>query len=163
MATFITNRTSADVERWRTLRDKGWSKMKKRERSEWMGEINVTPSAARGMYTHNDLNRVERAVNMVVARFKEAGYIIPDIVTRTSWSYRDRVTVEDMERYYSNIAVLREFLLVYPGTPNPPSIDKKLDYELANDIEKILENAYRTADGLVRSSYYTGEVMSGEV
>lgn len=160
---FITNRTFDDVKRWQALRDKGWHNMTEEERKEWLGEIETTPAATRGMYTHNDLNRVEKAVEAISLRFKDAGYKTPELKTKTNWTYRDYLTKADMERCLHNVSVLREFLVVFRNTPNTPNIDARLNYKFANDIEKILNDVYNIADGLVRSRYYTGEIFTGEV
>lgn len=160
---FITNRTIDDVKRWKTLRDKGWHRMTDGERREWMGEIETTPAATRGMYTHNDLNRMEKAIEAISLRFKEAGYDTPELNTKTDWTYRDTVTKTDMERCLQNVLTLRDFFIIFPDTPNVPSIDVRLNYELANDIEKILKDVYSIADGIVRARYYAGEIVSGEV
>lgn len=159
----ITNRTSLDVERWKALRDKGWAAMTTDERREWLGEILPTPAATKGMYTHNDLNRVESAVEAILERFEEAGYKTPKLNIKTNWTYQDAFWRTDMERYYSNIAAIRDFLIVYPDTPKAPSLDKKIDFNVANDIEKILSDVYEIVTNLTNSWYYTGEVFSGEV
>ena len=159
---FITNRTIDDVKRWKTLRDKGWLRMTEEERKEWLGEIKTTPSATRGMYTHIDMNRVEKAVEDISLRFKESGYGT-QLNVKTDWTYQDTVTKSDMERYLQNIIALREFFVVFEDTPNAPNINAKLDYKLANDIENILKDVYDIADSLVRSRYYVGEIISGEV
>lgn len=160
---FITDRNIYDVNRWKLLREKGWSYMTEEERKEWLGEIETTPAATKGMYTHNDLNRVEKAVALTLLRFKDAGFEPPEMDIKTDWEYRDKVSKVDMERYLNNISILREFLMVFPDTPNVPSIDARLDYKQANNIEKILKDVYSVADGIVRSRYYAGEIMSGEV
>lgn len=160
---FIANRTIEDVNRWKTLRDKGWLRMTEEERKEWLGEIETTPAATRGMYTHNDLNRVEKAVEAISLRFKESGYVTPDLNIKTNWTYKDDMTKTDMERYLHNVSLLRDFFVVFDDTPNAPSINSRLNYELANDIEKILKDIYNIADGLIRTRYYAGEIMSGEV
>ena len=159
---FITNRTFDDVKRWKALRDKGWLRMTEEERKEWLGEMESTPSAARGMYTHIDLNRVEKAVEAISLRFNESGYGTK-LNTKTNWTYRDTVTKADIERYLNNISALREFFIVFQDTPKAPNINAQLDYKLANDIEQILNDAYDIADRLVRSRYYVGEIISGEV
>ena len=72
----ITDRTKADVERWKTLRDKGWNGMTEAERNEWLGVIVPKPSASKGMYTHRDMNRVESAVKQISERMRELGYLL---------------------------------------------------------------------------------------
>lgn len=159
----VTNRTFTDVQRWLELRNKGWYGMTDVERQEWLGEIETTPSAARGMYTHNDLNRVESAVVAILAKFQEAGYNPPVLVAKTDWTYTDMFSEDDMRRYLLNVDTLREYMVVYRSTPKTPKIEKNLDYKLANDIEKILEDVYRIATNIMNSWYYSGEIISGEV
>lgn len=159
----ITNRTFRDVERWKSLRDKGWAGMSESERKEWLGEITPTPSATRGMYTHNDLNRVGRAVETLLARIRQAGYKVPNLVIKTDWTYQDTISVSDMEQYFYNISVLRESITVYPYTPQAPTVDKKLDYKLANDLEQILVDVDECSRSLLQAWYYSGDLMLGEV
>ena len=71
---YVTDRTSADVERWRALRNKGWANMTDDERQEWMGVIVPTPAASKGMYTYRDLNRVETAVEKTESSFDWSRY-----------------------------------------------------------------------------------------
>ena len=92
---FITNRTYEDVKRWKTLRDKGWLRMTEEERKEWLGEIETTPAATRGMYTHIDMNRVEKAVEAISLLFRESGYGT-QLNVKTDWTYQDTVTKNDM-------------------------------------------------------------------
>ena len=136
--------------------------MTEEERKEWLGELETTPAATKGMYTHIDMNRVEKAVEAISLRFNESGYGTK-LNIKTDWTYQDTVTKTDMERYLNNVAALREFFVVFQDTPKAPNINVQLDYNLANDIEKILKDVYNVADGLVRSRYYAGEIMSGEV
>ena len=108
------------------------------------------------------MNRIEKAVEVISLLFRESGYGTP-LNVKTDWTYQDTVTKNDMERYLQNIIALREFFVVFQDTPNAPNIDAKLDYKLANDIENILKDVYDIADSLVRSRYYVGEIISGEV
>lgn len=159
----ITNRTSRDVDRWKVLRNRCWDSMSEAERAEWLGESDVVPSAARGMYTHKDLNRVESALKSVVARLRALGYQIPDMKFKTDWAHTDTVWSEDIERYYSNIKVVRDCITLYPSTPEAPTVDKKLDFEIANDIEQILVDICEILSKQTKSWYYVGEVFTGEV
>lgn len=159
----VTDRTSLDVERWKILHDKGWSNMTIEERREWLGEIVPTPAATKGMYTHVDLNRVERAVEAVSSRLRELGYKIPQLTIKTDWTYKDKLHKGDMERYYSNISTLRELAIVYPTTPEAPSKNNRLDYKVANDIEKILVDIDAISAKQLQTRYYVGELFPGEV
>lgn len=163
LRTLVTDRTSLDVERWKYLRDKGWDKMDPLERQEWMGEINVTPSAAKGMYTHVDMNRVEGMVETILVLLQAAGYNPPKLITKTDWTYKDTVWNTDIERYYGNISVIRDFVTTYASTPKAPRIGDKLTYRIANDIEKILMDVHEIITHISESWHYAGETQVGEV
>lgn len=159
----IIDRTLADVGRWMELRDKGWANMSEAERQEWMGEIDVTPSAAKGMYTHIDLNRVEGAVESIVSRFKDAGYSVPEMTIIVDRTYKTKLLDSDVERYFRNIATVRELLPVYPSTPLVPYVGEPLNYERANNIEKILLDVDEIFTKLTQSWHYAGDLFTGEV
>lgn len=163
MLNLITNRTSQDVERWKTLRDKGWANMSASERQEWLGEIQSTPTASKGMYTHNDLNRVESAVKNIVKMLEESGITVPYMTIKTNWTYKDRLQDSDVERYFSNISTLRGLFEMYNSTPKAPTVKDKLDFTLANDIEKILIDVEEIAVRVIGFRYYSGEIFLGEV
>lgn len=159
----VTDRTHPDVERWRELRDKGWSGMTEYERLEWLGEITTTPAATKGMYTHNDLNRVENYVELLSAELKRLGYIRDDLSTRTDWTYESNIWREDAERYLSNIEKLRNCIGLKPNTPVTPDVSDTFDYESANNIEKILEDIGEVTTKLTQSWQFAGEIIAGEV
>ena len=160
---FIYDRSLMDVERWRKLRDKGWANMSPSERQEWLFEVEPTPSAAKGMYTHNDLNRVENGVKELADKLGKLGYRVPKMEIKTDWTYRDTITREEMVRYLSNVETIREIAVVFPNTPLTPSIDNKFDHLRANDIEKILNDVFDVVNKTMDSWCYAGEIISGEV
>ncbi len=160
---YITNRTAADVERWRYLKDKGWSGMTDTERKEWLGEIDLNPSAVRGMYTHNDLNRVENGVKNILCKLDGMGYTVPEVITKNNWSYKDSFWETDMARYYNNIKIVRGMVPVSADTPKAPKIGEALDHQVANDIEKILTNVEKSLYSLSKNWFYSGDLMVGEV
>lgn len=159
----VTDRTQADVERWKTLRDKGWASMTAEERLEWLGQASVSPNAAKGMYTHKDLNRVETTVEALADRFKTLGYDPGNIVTKTDWEHTDAFWVVDMQRYYSNISAIRATIPVFPQTPKSPYIGERLTHTTANNIEKILEDVDILIQNIQKTWHYAGEVFMGEV
>lgn len=159
----ITDRTAWDVERWKVLRDKGWDRMSESERQEWLGEITPVPSAAKGMYTHNDLNRVESAVEVLSTRLVELGYMNEPLTVKTDWEYTDEINRDDMVRYYGNVEALRCKSTLYQNTPVTPTINQKLNHERANNIEKILIDIDDITTKIPKSWYYVGEIISGEV
>lgn len=160
---FITDRTSLDVERWKILHGKGWSNMTTEERREWLGEIIPTPAATKGMYTHVDLNRVEKAVEAISSRLRDLGYKIPQLTVKTDWTYKDKLYKVDMDRYLENISILRTTAVVYPTTPTVPNKNNRLDFNAANDIEKILVDIDSISEKQLQTRCYVGDLFSGEV
>lgn len=162
---FITNRTPEDVERWRELRDKGWADMTEEERSEWLGETALTNSvsASKGMYTYNDLNRVESAVGVLEDRLQSLGYLKSNLSIKVDWTYEDDFWRTDMERYLGNVSTLRGCIALKVDTPVAPTITDRFDYESANNIEKILIDVDEVTTKLTKSWQYTGDIISGEV
>ena len=159
----ITDRTPNDVERWKLLRDKGWAGMTDNERREWLGEISTTPSAAKGMYTHNDLNRVEKAVEELYKRLVDLSNRDLSLVVKTDWTYKDAIWRDDVVRYFGNIEKLLERVIPYPTTPTAPKITTKMDYAVANDIEKILVDIDDITMRRIDARCYAGEIFLGEV
>ena len=128
----ITDRTSEDVERWKTLLNKGWSRMSDEERAEWL-----TPM--KGSYNSTDMNRVESAVEYIAELFVMAGYsFVPKV--KTTWQAKDRPTIDDMKRYFDNVAKLRSLTDVYSTTPAAPTMKNNMDWQTANDLEQILSD-----------------------
>ena len=152
----ITDRTMQDVARWKQLHDKGWLRMSPAERSEWLGEM-------KGRYSYTDMNRVESAVESLVARFIQDGYLTSPLTTKTDWNRWSVPTRSDMIRYLGNIETLRSLVPVYPTTPAVPKITQRLDYKLANDIEQILVDLDEILTKIPQSWYYAGEIYTGEV
>ena len=133
------------------------------ERQEWLGETLPTPAASKGMYTHNDLNRVENAVKSIVKLLEESGIDVPYMTIKTNWTYKDRLMDSDIERYFSNISTLRGLFEMHNNTPKAPTVNDKLDFNLANNIEKILVDVEEIAIRIIGFRYYSGEIFLGEV
>lgn len=160
----IYDRKYQDVQRWRCLRDKGWDNMTDIEQSEWLGEISPIPSATKGMYTHNDLNRVESTVESIATLFRSIGYNVPEMVTKTNWTYTDTITLAEMDRYFKNIETLRKILAVFGDTPKTPDVSENFfNYSRANDVERILSDVLFAINNTVDTWHYAGEVNIGEV
>lgn len=152
---FITDRSQKDVERWKELRDKGFEQMSPEEQSEWLAPM-------KGCYGHTDMNRVESAVEALSARLSELGYLYHPVV-KTDWNLWSAPTKRDFERYLGNVATMRKLLKVYADTPMAPTTGNRLDWNRANDIEKILSDIEKLADSMVQNRYYAGEIFAGEV
>ena len=131
MLGLVTDRTQEQVYLLQRLQKKGWADMTPSERTLW------STDAAKGAYNYTDLNRVENAVS------KLALLMGLDLTVKTDWNQWDALTQPDMERYLGNVVAIRnavETEVVFPPLPESMS---NLDYEMANNIEKVLEIAYR--------------------
>ena len=148
----ITDRTQTDVEYAKRLHEKGLSRMTAEELSEWLGGL-------KGWYDYRDLNRVGEAMIYIRDRLKAVGEIV-DIKPRTDWSLSDLPTRSAIAEYLSNIEKLRSVMPVPIETPVSGTL---LNYEEANDIERILEYLEILIDKIEQAYLYSGEIYAGEV
>lgn len=155
MLNLITDRTAADVGRWRELHDKGWEAMSAAEQAEWT-------SGMKGAYKHTDMNRVESAVRELAGRFAKRGTEL-SLSTKTDWTRTSWPTATDMDRYYKNVVAIRSAVAVDLKTPSVPTITTRLDYETANNIEKVLLAVDNWLDRIDNSQMYAGDIYLGEV
>lgn len=151
----VTDRTAADVLRWKTLHDKGWEAMTPEEQAEWVGGM-------KGAYNYTDMNRVERFVEALVARFSEKGIRL-SVTTKTDWTRTSWPTKNDMARYFDNVGKVRAAVVVNLNTPAVPTTVALFDYKKANDLEKILLAVSNWLDRVEQSQMYSGDLYLGEV
>lgn len=151
----ITDRTQADVDRYAELQAKGWHGMTDEEKFEW-------ETSLKGAYNHTDMNRVESAVEYVANRLTEAGYIVLPIVKK-NWTGNDKPTVDDIKRYMKNIGDIRAALATFYTTPEAPTTEKRLTYQMANDMEQILVDVDDLISRMVSAYFYSNDLYSGEV
>ena len=152
----ITDRTQADVDRWKALRDKGLHGMNTDELTEWLGEM-------KGRYSHTDMNRVENAVEAVARQLRSLGYDVPSLFLKTDWTVRSVPTREDFDRYFGNVETLRGVLPLPANTPKTPTTESRLTYAAANDLEKILVEIDAMVQKLVSARYYAGDIFAGDI
>ncbi len=151
----ITDRTAADVERYLTLRNKGFANLTSDERTEWL-------SPMKGAYNFTDLNRVESAVDYVAGRLRERGYRV-EIGAVKTWTMDNLPTLADMNRYLNNIAVIRSAFATLSTTPKAPTSIKGFTYREANDIEQILIDVDQLLENMMNVWFFSGDLYSGEV
>ena len=151
----ITDRTQTDVDRHAELKAKGWQGMTDDEKSEW-------ETSLKGAYNYTDMNRVESAVEYVSNRLTEAGYVVTPIVKK-NWNRTDKPTLSDLQRYMKNIADIRAALATFSTTPEAPSTEKKLTYQMANAMEQILIDVDDLITRMINAYFYSGDLYSGEV
>ena len=153
--TLVTDRTEADVSRYSELRDKGWAEMTTAEKAEWVAGM-------KGAYNASDLNRVASAMAYLSQRLASAGYSVP-ISSPTDWANGDIPTKGDLDTYLDDLRRIRAALAVMDTTPSAPGSMDYLTWAKANDIEKILVDVDDALGRLLLSTFYSGEIYSGEV
>lgn len=122
----------------------------------------VTLKTKKGFYNATDLNRVSSAVEYLEGRLDAHGIAV-DVAPKTDWRIQDIPTLKQMQRYIHDIEAMRKALPVKDGTPETPESMQNLDWQKANDIEKILVNLDETINRIRLSYWYSGEIYSGEV
>lgn len=180
--TLITDRTQADVDRLNALLAEGFPYWTDEELYFWLyGEpeplsatdgdlidseddpIIVGEGVIRGAYNEHDLNRVGKAVRYLADKIQTTTRAELSVTAKTDWTVDSIPTVGDMSRYLTDIRTIRNYVGAYPDTPSVPSSMKKLNYNAANDIERILIDANRRLDRIAESWRYSGELYAGEV
>lgn len=153
----ITDRTATDLARWRDLRNKGYANMTEAERTEW-------DAGMKGAYNASDLNRVGAALNYLRDRLAEASYMSSvEFAAKTDWSVADVPTPKAIADYLRYVSLIREALAQFATTPPAPEYTGGLDYQEANDIEKILVDVDRLITNMLAARCFCGELYSGEV
>ena len=150
---FVFDRTQSDVDRAVFLNDLKWSNMSLLEQTEYL-------TGLKGSYTYKDLNRVENAVQEIANMLIGLGYSVS--VSTRSWAIPDIPSEIDMTRYLNNIQTLRNTIQVAPNTPGVPASMSYLNYETANDIERILFNITVTIAGITAPTRFSGTFYSAQ-
>ena len=157
MLELITDRTAADVKRWQQLQSKGYANMTEAEKTEWN-------SGMKGAYNVTDLNRVGNALKYIKKRLSDAGYIAGyDVTDKTDWKASDIPTTAEFDMYINSFRVIRNALTQRRGTPNAPTRSDGIDYQTANDIERILIESEYLLNQLQAMYHYYGDLYCGEI
>ena len=150
----VTDRKQSDLSALLSLLKKPVDQWAEQERAAFYAGL------YQGGYSAVDLNRVVLTLQTFVSALRKAGYFAPQN-TRKNWSFEDRLLPSEAETYLADIESVRNALPLFSETPATPKTMEKLGWKEANDIEKILI----LADAMLakRSSWYSGEIYSGEV
>ena len=150
----ITDRTQADVEYAKSLHGKGLAGMTAEELTEWSNGL-------KGWYDYRDLNRVGVAMRYLYDRLKS---VVGDlrIAPCTDWTLPEIPNYGAVMEYLNNLRTLRNSITVTEDMPEVPS-GILLNYEEANDIEKILELLDVLIGKIEQAYLYSGEIYAGEV
>lgn len=148
----IINRTASDVELAKTLRAKIQS-------GNQLTDAEVL-SIERGTLTINTLNRIENKMSELQTRLNLYVYMISGVIVK-SWQHEDYF-VHDLEitRWQNNLEILKDAFYTYTGTPNPPN--SVLNYQGANDVERILFDVESILDDMISRFRECGTFECGE-
>ena len=118
----------------------------------------------KGRYTFEDLNRVERAVQLLAAYAKvveadlrlpcKTDWGLPGVFSRDTWPVKSQ-----MERYLSNVRALRDRYA--PQSPLPESMEN-LTWQGANQIEYALLCIHEVLVERLHTFQCSGELIAGE-
>lgn len=123
-------------------------------RHEYVPYTEILPTdTTKGAYNYADLNRVERAA----AELSDLYGL--DLDTKTDWTGWDVPQKTDMVRYITNVKKIRHASMDPNSMAAAPDGMTGMNYNDANNIEKILLAAHENTDNIIRF----GELYSGEV
>lgn len=127
-------------------------------------EADVLLGNEKGVYSYTDLNRVESSVAQISEEITALGYSLI-LQTKTDWglpgdySPSSWPVESQMKRYLKNVEDIRRTFVISTGIPKSM---EKLDWNGANNIEKVLETAFERISGIKQSFRYSGEIYAGE-
>lgn len=155
MSGLIFDRTKEDVDaaleiraRYQTLGD--WTGLTAEE----------TAQLERGTYTAVTLNRVAEKVAELVTTLQENGYSITAHIPAYIGS--NTFTESDVKNYLATVAAVRAAFPASESTPEAPDITRWIDYEAANDIERLLWEVSHTIEGAKAIMRVSGAFAAGD-
>lgn len=164
ISSLVFDRTEADVERVKTLRDKalntGWESLTSQERREWLHGM-------KGAYNYTDMNRVAKAAKYIAQLFKdlpgilltrqkEKGIDTAPLFTvpydpasvyvnmKNNWTVNDIPSQSQMNNYLSGITNVITRIPILPAgeTLVIPTQLQSMDVNTANNLERWLYLTY---------------------
>lgn len=134
MATWITDRTQADVDRVNELHDKAnlgtWTE---EEQGEWAAGM-------KGALSYLDYNRIESGVSELATALGAS------VTVKTDWTVEGYLTVSDASRWLVNISNIRAKCSGPGNLSDTPASMDSLTYQTMNLIEEILAEVERIAN-----------------
>lgn len=127
-------------------------------------EMDVISGTQKGVYSVTDLNRVENAVKEIGFMLSDLGFAVA-LKTKTDWSIINDFSINSwpvetqMQRYLSNIDAIKKTLSIQIQIPKTMDL---LNWNSANNIERVLQTAYTRIKGIKNSYRYSGELIAGE-
>lgn len=124
------------------------------ERHEYVPYMEILPTdTTKGAYNYSDLKRVERAASELSDLYGL------NLETKTDWTGWDMPHKADMARYIVNVRKIRNASLDPNRLAAVPTSMNGMNFNDANNIEKIMLAASEHTDRIVRF----GELYCGEV
>ena len=126
-------------------------------------EADVVNRNSKGIYGPDDLNRVESAVDELIALAPKLDIYL-NLKTKTDWGMPGVFpagfpTRSEMDRYLSNVRAVRD---AFGLSASLPSTMRRLTYTGANNIERVLALAFQKAERIIKNNIYCGEIFAGE-
>ncbi len=155
MSELIFDRTEQDVTAALSIR------ARYQALGDWTGlTAEETEQLERGMYTAVTLNRVAEKVSELVTTLQESGYAVTAHIPTYSGS--DTFTEADVKNYLAAVAAVRAAFPTSDATPEAPDISRWIDYEAANDIERLLYEVSQTVAGAKAITRVSGTFTAGD-
>lgn len=121
-------------------------------------EEDVFARTDKGRYTYVDLNRAGQDIYEIAAIMNAQGYSV-SVNPKTDWTVSDTPTQTQMQTYLSDIKALADTLHITSVLPETMS---SLDWETANEIERSLENTYKTITAIMSIYLRLGTFYLGD-
>ena len=152
----ITDRVLSDVEEVKALAEAIKAGTATEEQVRQYLDVNH-----KGAYTYRDMNRVEDAVYYVASRLKEYGYLhaLPPV---RQWAIEDKPNQQDFQRYFGNVAMIRQAIAVWASTPAAPDSVVGFDANEANALERILVDVDQILNYIKDAWFFSGDLYSAE-
>jgi hypothetical protein len=150
----ITDRTRADVTRVQTLT------AKIRAGTATASEVEEYLTDLKGSYNPSDMNRVGAAMLYVRDLLEDCGYSA-HIDPKVDFVDDSVQTPSQMDHYLEDLRTLRGVIAVYGSTPEVPETMRKLGFQSANDIEKILMDIDEIISKMKAAFRHSGVTISG--
>lgn len=152
MLNLITNRTQSDVDALRLAFERIYNGNATDQDYSLLSQ-NI------GSYNASDLNRVGFAIRWLSASLKQIGYG-SIILAKTDWTEKDLPTNADLDDYLADVSMIRSVLPVPKDAPLVPQLP--MNYEKANDVERILLLVETLVENVKKAWFYSGEIYAGE-
>lgn len=153
--TLVFDRTLEDVQYVQQLNTLKLSRMSTEQLTEYLSNL-------KGAYNASDLNRVESVVNYLIERLKITGNYL-NLSTKTSWTTYEYLLFAEAERYLHNVDTIKSCFISPDNMPDVPTDLDNLNFQEANDIEKILYMVDAIITNIPQAWLYSGDIFTGEV